>query len=210
MRIGDFVINDLKYYPQKKAAVIYTEGCNFRYGYCQNPQLVLPSLFPKQQKHTPEQVLEYLKTHRSSQQAVVVTGGEPTVHDDLPVFLKQIKQLGYSIKLDTNGSHPFMLEQIINESLVDYIAMDIKIPIEDGLYSRVIGISDVGEITENILVSVILLKSASTRLDVEFRTTCIPGVHNEGMITLIRKFLGQNSLYKTYEYRDNCTLSMFN
>jgi pyruvate formate lyase activating enzyme len=207
MKIGGFVKQSLMDYPGKVAAVVFTQGCNFRCGYCHNPQLVLPELFLSNPEFAPLNILSYLKERKNWLDGVVVTGGEPTIHKDLPMFLKEIKDMGYAVKLDTNGSNPFMLERIIKDKLADYIAMDIKIPLEGGLYAKIIGISDVNEITENILASVLVLKNS--KIDGEFRTTTIPGIHNEGMIELIKKYIGNDKRYKINEFRDGKTISSF-
>lgn len=207
MRIGGFVKQSLMDYPGKVAAVVFTQGCNFRCGYCHNPQLVLPELFLNNPEYIPLNIISYLKERKNWLDGVVVTGGEPTIHKDLPEFLKEIKALGYSVKLDTNGSNPYMLERIVKDKLADYIAMDIKIPLEDGMYAKIIGISDVNEITENILASVLVLKNA--QIDGEFRTTSIPGIHNEGMIELIKKYIGNDKRYKINAFRDGKTINSY-
>ena len=204
MKIGGFVKQSLIDYPGKVAAVVFTQGCNFRCGYCHNPQLVLPELFLNKPEYIPLNIISYLNERKSWLDGVVVTGGEPTIHKDLPEFLKEIKALGYSVKLDTNGSNPYMLQRIIKDKLADYIAMDIKIPLEDGLYAKIIGISDVTEITENILTSVLILKNAP--MDVEFRTTSIPGIHNEAMIELIKKYIGNDKRYVINTFREGKTI----
>ncbi|NJO88455.1 MAG: anaerobic ribonucleoside-triphosphate reductase activating protein [Chloroflexia bacterium] len=148
MRIGGFVKQSLIDYPGKIAAVVFTQGCNFRCGYCHNPQLVLPNLFIERFDLAPLNIISYLEQHRNWLDGVVVTGGEPTIHKDLPLFLKEIKKLGYAIKLDTNGTNPHLLEQIIKNKLADYIAMDIKIAPEKNLYGKIIGIQMTDDILE--------------------------------------------------------------
>jgi pyruvate formate lyase activating enzyme len=207
MKIGGFVKQSLIDYPGKIAAVVFTQGCNFRCGYCHNPQLVLPELFQQNQPISTDEVLEYLQERKNWLDGVVVTGGEPTIHNDLPEFLKTIKDLGFLVKLDTNGSNPFMLEQIVKNNLADYIAMDIKIPFEDGLYSKIIGIPNVDEITENILASVMILKN--TTIEGEFRTTSIPGIHNEVMIALIKNCIGSNKRYIINEFREGVIINSY-
>jgi pyruvate formate lyase activating enzyme len=207
MQIGGFVKQSFIDYPGKISAVVFTQGCNFRCGYCHNPQLVLPELFSNIQPISSEEILNYLKERKNWLDGVVITGGEPTIHNDLPEFLKDIKDLDYKIKLDTNGSNPYMLEQIIKKNLADYIAMDIKIPLIEGLYSKIIGIPDVEEITKNILASVIVLNK--TTIDVEFRTTYIPGIHNEEIIEQIKKYVGCDKRYKINEFREGDTVNSY-
>lgn len=206
MQVGGFVKQSLIDYPSYVAAVIFTQGCNFRCGYCHNPQLVLPELFAQNQTIATDEVLAYLEERRSWLDAVVVTGGEPTIHNDLPKFLKRIKAMGYRVKLDTNGSNPYMLEHIISERLVDCVAMDIKIAVEEALYTQIIGIKDTSTIIENVLASVFVLKAAT--IDVEFRTTRLPETHNDAMMHLIKKYIGNDKRYTINEFRDGNTVNV--
>lgn len=205
MKIGGFVKQSLIDYPGKISAVVFTQGCNFICGYCHNPQLVLPELFLKQPELVPLNIISYLEKHKNWLDGVVVTGGEPTIHKDLPLFLKEIKALGYSVKLDTNGSNPYMLEQIMKDKLVDYIAMDIKVLPENNSYAEIIGVKNVEEITENILASVIMLKNAA--IDGEFRTTFIPGIHDETMMQLIQLFVGNGKPFNINQFRKGGTIN---
>ncbi len=207
MKIGGFIRQSLIDYPGKIASVIFTQGCNFRCGYCHNPQLVLPELFESSLSYDPESILRYIKDHKDWLDGVVVTGGEPTIHNDLPEFLKEIKEQGFLIKLDTNGSNPFMLDNIVRKRLVDYIAMDIKMIPERDLYAEIIGIDNAHDMVENVLASVILLKNSP--VDIEFRTTCIPGVHNDIMIDLIRNFIGSDKRYIINEFREGKTVNFY-
>lgn len=161
--IGGFQKSSLIDYPEKISAVIFTQGCNFRCPYCHNPELISSrsETVPK----VPD-LLEFLKTRKGKLDGVVITGGEPTIHKDLPDFIKQIKDMGYCVKLDTNGTNPQMLENLIENNLIDYVAMDIKAPIEK--YERVV-CSKVN--TDNILKSIQILKKSE--IDYEFRTTVV-------------------------------------
>jgi pyruvate formate lyase activating enzyme len=114
-------------YPGKVAAVLFTQGCNFRCPFCHNGAL----LSKKGDTTLEEQeVFDFLKLRKGKLQGVVITGGEPTEHDDLPQFIRRIRELGFAIKLDTNGSHPEMIELLLQERLIDYFAMDIKAPLD--------------------------------------------------------------------------------
>jgi pyruvate formate lyase activating enzyme len=128
MKIGGLQKFSLLDYPGELSAIIFTQGCNFRCPYCHNPELVDPV------RYSPlldtEWVLRFLYKRHKKLSAVVVTGGEPTLQEDLIPFLKLIKAMRYKIKLDTNGSHPDVLQEIGNLGLVDYWAMDIKAPIK--------------------------------------------------------------------------------
>ena len=162
MKIGGLQKFSLLDYPGELSAIIFTQGCNFRCPYCHNPELVDPV------RYSPlldtEWVLRFLYKRHKKLSAVVVTGGEPTLQEDLIPFLKLIKAMRYKIKLDTNGSHPDVLQEIGNLGLVDYWAMDIKAPIK--LYKV---------ITRADLESGIIEKSMDiirqSGIDYEFRTT---------------------------------------
>lgn len=163
MLIGGLQKSSLIDYPEKISAIIFTQGCNFKCPYCHNPELISG----KQQTGIDEvQILNFLASRQGKLDGVVITGGEPTLHKDLPEFIKQIKILGFSVKLDTNGTNPEMLESLIHENLIDYVAMDIKAPIEK--YKEIV-CADVN--TDNILKSIDILKKSD--IDYEFRTTVI-------------------------------------
>jgi pyruvate formate lyase activating enzyme len=116
-------------YPESVSCIVYTIGCNMACGYCYNPTLSKPEQ-PIKTGFTEEMFLEFLDSRVGKIQAVVITGGEPTIHDDLPEFISKIKAKGFKVKLDTQGSRPDMVEKILNEKLVDYVAMDIKAPLD--------------------------------------------------------------------------------
>lgn len=150
-------------YPTKVAAIVFTQGCNFRCGYCHNPDLL------EQNKNTnflPENFISFLKTRQGKLDGVVITGGEPTLQSGLYDFIKQIKQLDFAVKLDTNGTNPKIIKKLLNETLVDYIAMDIKAPFEK--YSEITGIN---VNTNNIKTSIDLIIKSLT--EYEFRTTVL-------------------------------------
>ncbi|HEY4494749.1 MAG TPA: anaerobic ribonucleoside-triphosphate reductase activating protein [Candidatus Paceibacterota bacterium] len=162
MKIGGFEKSTIIDYPGKIACIVYTIGCNFRCPYCHNPELVDETA----REINVEEVMSFLKDRKNILDAVVITGGEPTMHDDLPIFIKKIKDIGYLVKLDTNGTRPAMVKKLIENKLVDYIAMDIKSPI--GKYSLTVG-RPVYE--EAIRYSIEML--ISSKIDYEFRTTVV-------------------------------------
>ena len=135
MRIGGFQKLTLVDFPGKVAAIVFVQGCNFRCGYCHNPELVLPQSF--QEPLLPEMVLDYLKNRRGKLEGIVITGGEPTLQKGLVDFIAQIKKMGFAVKLDTNGSHPEVLLSLFESNLIDYIAMDVKSSLAK--YSQVVG-----------------------------------------------------------------------
>lgn len=113
-------------YPEKIACIVFTQGCNFRCGYCHNPEL----FENKEPVLSVPAFFEFLNKRKGKLDGVVITGGEPTLHNkDLIEFIKKVKSLGFLVKLDTNGTHPDVLQELLNENLLDYIAMDIKAPL---------------------------------------------------------------------------------
>ncbi len=193
MRIGGFNKFSLIDYPGKTCAIIFTQGCNFRCPFCHNPELVLPEQFAEPIPFS--EIEDFLKKRKGLLDAVEITGGEPTVQKDLLDVVKQIRKLGYLIKVDTNGSNPEVVEKAINENLVDYFAMDVKAPLED--YSPVAGV----EVdTEKIRESIKLIMQYAH--DYEFRTTAIRRFHTkesfEKIAMLIkgaRRYYIQNAHY---------------
>lgn len=143
--------------------MVYTIGCNFRCPYCHNPELVDETVEVTLSEAT---ILDFLDTRRELLDGVVITGGEPTMHEELPVFMRRIKDKGFLVKLDTNGTNPKLLQRVIDEGLVDYIAMDIKSPLE--IYSQTVARPvDVESIRESIRILL------SSPVDHEFRTTVV-------------------------------------
>lgn len=169
MTFSGFIKTDLVNYPGLVAAAVFTGGCNFRCPYCHNPEFVVPGSDPAytDETYTEEEVLSYLTRRSAMLDALVVSGGEPTLHPDLPDFLRRVRPLGLKIKLDTNGSRPRVLGSLIEAGLVDYVAMDIKAPFEKyGLF----GFPDTRAIKESIGI---LEKSGMKH---EYRTTCPKGL----------------------------------
>ncbi|MCB5252678.1 MAG: anaerobic ribonucleoside-triphosphate reductase activating protein [Candidatus Cloacimonadaceae bacterium] len=167
MKIGGFQKFSLLDYPGELSAIVFTQGCNFRCPYCHNPELVLPELYGP--LLNTEKVLRFLYRRRKKLSAVVVTGGEPTLQEDLLPFLKILKAMRYKVKLDTNGASPDVLAQVIYSKAVDYIAMDIKAPLP--LYKKLTR-SKVKK--EDIVRSMELIRLSG--LAYEFRTTVAPEI----------------------------------
>jgi len=184
-------------YPGKIASIIFLAGCNFRCPYCQNPSLVngyneLPTI--------PESdVLEFLRGRRKWLDGVCITGGEPTLHKDLPSFIAEVKKEGLLVKLDTNGSNPWMLERLLKDGLLDYIAMDIKAPLQR--YPEVVRAKvDLNKIQK----SVDILRSSG--VEYEFRTTVVPGLLGEADITELTNWLKGPKKYYLQQFRNHVTL----
>ena len=178
MIIGGLQKTTLIDYPGKIACAIFVVGCNFRCPFCHNKDLVTAALF-KKSKNKPiaeKDFFDFLKKRKSILDGVCITGGEPAINPDLPEFIKKIKQLGYSVKLDTNGSNPEMLKRLISKNLVDYIAMDLKGSFDE--YEKFTGVK-VSKMS--ILRSMDIL--VQSKLPYEFRTTIVPGLHNKENLT---------------------------
>lgn len=164
MKIGGLQKLSLVDYPGKVAASVFTIGCNFRCGFCHNPELVLPEEYTDELSE--KEVLDFLTTRIGKLDGVAISGGEPTLHKDLPDFITKIKKMGYAVKLDSQGSNPDMLEKLFDESLIDFIAMDVKGPLEK--YSKIMS----WEIDPEIIKRSINLIMNSGR-GYEFRTTVV-------------------------------------
>lgn len=164
MIVGGIQKLSLVDYPGHTAAVIFTVGCNFRCGYCHDAELVLPERYPTAMSL--EEVFNFLEKRRGKLDAIVVCGGEPTIHDDLPEFMHSIKQLGFLVKLDSNGTRPEMLARIIKNKDVDFIAMDIKGPLwkYSAIVSRPVNLDAIKDSVRLIIDS---------GLKHEFRTTVV-------------------------------------
>lgn len=161
--IGGFQKSSLIDYPGQIAAIVFTQGCNFKCPYCHNPELLDKN---NTTKYSPFAILEFLKSRKGKIDGVVITGGEPTLQKNLPEFIRKIKAMGFLVKLDTNGSVPDILENLLKEKLLDYVAMDIKAPIEK--YSEVV-CAKVN--VENITKSIEVLRKYE--IEHEFRTTVV-------------------------------------
>ena len=173
-------------YPGHVACTVFTAGCNFRCPWCYSKELVLPELIAKQQEIPEQEVLGFLKEKQGLLEGAVICGGEPTLHLDLPEFCKKIKDLGFLVKLDTNGSNPKMLKDLIDQKLIDYVAMDIKLPKER--YAMLF--ANGGITADDIEESVKILKNSP--VDFEFRTTCAPTIHTPADFEIMAKWIGQD------------------
>ncbi|MBN2884587.1 anaerobic ribonucleoside-triphosphate reductase activating protein [Patescibacteria group bacterium] len=182
MIIGGLEKLTLLDFPDNLAAIVFTKGCNFRCHYCYNPMLVWPhrpealALDEKDIEKgyppvTEEDLFLFLQERLGKIDGVVITGGEPTLHADLPDFIRRIKKLGYLVKLDTNGTNPEMLTSLIKDKLIDYIAMDIK-----ASWDKYQSVVDVPVNLDNLQKSVKIIMSSA--LPYEFRSTLVPDFHN--------------------------------
>ena len=188
MKFGGLQKLTLLDYPDKVAATVFTVGCNFRCPFCHNLYLVAGDS-AKLETLTEDDILQFLKKRRNVLEGVCVTGGEPLIQIDIEDFLRKVREMGYKIKLDTNGAFPDRLARIIDQGLVDYVAMDVKNGKES--YAGTVGcIVDMQAIER----SVELLKSGV--VDYEFRTTVTATFHTEGSIESMAQWLkGAKRLY---------------
>jgi len=179
-------------YPDKVAAVLFTPGCNLRCPYCYNWRIVVDPKPPFLNEETALQILEERKKYVD---AVVITGGEPTIHKELPKFLKKLKERGFAVKLDTNGFNPQVLKECL--PYVDYVALDVKTSPEK--YNR-IGASDITALLQTIE----MLKGGS--VEYEFRTTVVPGLVEEKDVTVIGEMVKGAKNYAFQQFIPGDTL----
>lgn len=178
MIIGGLEKLTLLDYPDHLAAIVFTQGCNFRCHFCYNPMLVLSregadeKNIKKEKGFSqifPKDLFLFLESRRGRLDGVVITGGEPTLHADLPIFIAKIKSFGYDVKLDTNGTDPVMLKNLIKAKLIDYIAMDLKAPLDK--YELTTGVKvNCNNLTKSVKIIM------TSGLPYEFRTTVVPGL----------------------------------
>jgi len=197
MIIGALQKTSLIDYPGEISAVIFTRGCNFRCPYCHNPELVDKKRYTTALEIN--EVLTFLENRKGLLDGVVITGGEPTIHGYLPEFLLKIKQMGYLVKLDTNGTNPAMMRRVIDLNLVDYIAMDYKAPL--GKYAEVVR-SEVN--VHHIVDSMEVIKNSGIRY--EFRTTIVKELLTADDVQTIRHEIGSGEKYCIQEFNPTKTL----
>ncbi len=172
-------------YPEKIACTVFLAGCNFRCPWCYSSELVLPAKIVKQPKIEEKEFFDFLRSRQGQLDGVVICGGEPTINKDLPQFIQKIKNLGYSVKLDTNGSNPGMVKDLVDTKLLDYVAMDIKTTPGSPVYQDLM---TEGATIDKIKESVEFLKHGNVNW--EFRTTVVDTVHNKKDFLEIAKWIG--------------------
>jgi len=192
MKIGGYQKNSRTDFPSKNAIVVYTQGCDWRCPYCHSRSLVMPARF---QPAVPElEFFAILEAEREMCDAVVATGGEPTLQPDLASFLRRIKALGFATKLDTYGGRPGVIASLLDQHLVDYIAMDVKGPLAG--YSRFCGTAvDPGMIE----LSIELVRSAG--VPYEFRTTVVGGLHRPEDLRALAPLVSGTRRFALQSYR---------
>jgi pyruvate formate lyase activating enzyme len=203
MNVRGWVRTSLIDFPQHIATVLFTAGCNFRCPMCHNADLVLsPQAFPAVPQST---ILDHLERRRGKITGVVVTGGEPTLQPDLPAFLRTVRDMGYAIKLDTNGYRPGVLEDLLAAGLLDFVAMDVKG--SPATYAALAGKADLA--LDRIEASLALL--ASCDVPCELRTTVVPGLLTTEDLVDLASWLsgygpGPNATYTLQQFRGLRTL----
>lgn len=192
MKISGIQKTSLIDYPKKICTVIFTRGCNFFCGFCHNPELVDPKKYTEIIKEN--QIINFLKKRKKIINAVTITGGEPTIHKKLPDFIKKVKKLNFLVKLDTNGTNPKIINFLIKNNLIDYIAMDIKNSLN--FYKRTVNQNvDI----KNIKKTIDIIKK--NKIPYEFRTTVVPKIHNTKSIKEIGILLKNTNLFYIQNFR---------
>ena len=181
-------------FPGVVACTAFTVGCNFKCPFCHNATLVngKDGSFLSE-----DEVVDFLKSRVGILEGVVVTGGEPLLHHDIDGFLRKVKELGYSVKIDTNGTNPELLEKLVNEKLVDYVAMDIKN--SPGEYEPAVGkvkadLSAIGRSKDFLLRG---------KTNYEFRTTVVKGIHTKESIASLTEWISGAKRYFLQQYKES-------
>ena len=185
-------------FPENVACILFLKGCNFRCPYCHNSELIDYKI--DDNYILKEEVFDFLKKRQGILDGVVISGGEPTVNKDLPKLIKEIRDLGFKIKLDTNGTNPQMLKELLEDGLIDYVAMDIKNV--QTKYLETAGLSEKNvQILENVQKSIDILKKS--KVDHEFRTTIMKNYHNIEDLEEINKLIGKDEKYFIQNFEDS-------
>jgi pyruvate formate lyase activating enzyme len=199
MKIGGLQEVSLCDFPGLVSTVVFTQGCNFSCPYCHNGALIPLKPATGVDLIQEDDVFRFLKQRRDKIDGVVISGGEPTLQSDLAAFAKKVKSIGLKVKLDTNGSDPSVLQELLSSKLLDFVAMDLKAPFH--LYERIAGTA----IPERkLLQSVTLI--ASSGLAHEFRTTVVEALLNSDDLRVIQAVVPAGSPYRLQECRYEHTL----
>ena len=181
-------------YPEKTACTVFTYGCNLRCPFCHNAALVTDAM---QEPVNEDDFFDFLEKRKGLLDGVCITGGEPLLQKDISDFIKKIKDKGFLVKLDTNGFFPEKLKELIDEGIIDYVAMDIKNSLEK--YPETCGVSNIN--IEKVKESVEILKSG--KVDFEFRTTVLQEYHTQSDFESIGKWLSGNYKYYIQCFKDS-------
>ncbi len=194
MKITSFNKLTLLDYPEHIACLIFTQGCNLNCPFCQNSSLIP---FEGEERVDEIIVLDYLEKRKNVLEGLCISGGEPLMQKGLESFITKVKALGYKVKLDTNGTNPNELKNLLDKNLLDYVAMDIKNSFNN--YGKTCGIIKMN--TDNIKESINLL--INSNIDYEFRTTMVKELHNLEDIKQICQYIGKQSKYFLQNYVDS-------
>lgn len=198
MRIGGYLPFSLCDYPGLTAAVVFTQGCNFRCPFCHNAALLGPAC---DGAYSAEDILHRLERRRGLLQGVVVSGGEPTLQADLLEFCAAVQAMGFNVKLDTNGSRPLVLHSLLEAGVVDYVAMDLKAPAHK--YDALAGVAvDV----EALRASIAIL--SASKVSHHFRTTWVTGLLEDADLTHILRMIPEGASHVTQACRPENALAM--
>lgn len=199
MKIAQLLPTTLIEYPGKVSALIYTVGCNFRCPFCHNSELVLPERMKTLRLIPENDILYFLRERQGFLDALAITGGEPTLQPDLEKFLRKVKDLGFLVKLDSNGSNPTILENVLRQGLADYVAMDVKAP-----WPKYEFITGVKLDLKKLKASIEVIKELAP--DYEFRTTVAPSLTKGDLHEIAHEVNGAKHYYlqefQTYEDKD--------
>lgn len=192
MKILGFNKTTLLDYPGRVACTIFLGGCNFRCPFCHNKDIVLAS--DSINAYSQDEIFAFLKKRKGILTGVCITGGEPTINDDLPDFIADIKKLGYKVKLDTNGSNPAMLASLVDSGLIDDCAMDIKNAPEK--YDTTVSFSALPNIKKSVDFLVSQPCANGNSFSYEFRTTLVKELHGEtDLLSICEWIKGANAYY---------------
>ncbi len=207
MKIAFIQKQSLIEYPGKISAIIFLAGCNLRCQFCYVPHLVLPEEIKKIKPISKKEVFSFLKERKGFLEAVAISGGEPTLNEDLPDFIKEIKKIGYLVELETNGTNFEMVKKLVEEKLIDYIAMDIKHKLEFEKWYEITGRVLTKELFENIKKTIHFVLEG--KIDYQFRTTLIKEFHQKEDIIEICKTISGAKLYylQNFEATETGTIS---
>lgn len=193
MKIGGFQKNSFIDYPGKISCILFTRGCNFRCPYCHNPELVLGP-FHNTPLIDPQGIFDFLEDRKGLLEGVVISGGEPTLQEDLALVCQRFKEMDYAVKLDTNGSRPQVVKKLLDDGILDFVAMDIKT--DPGRYGR---LTPETFKEDDLLESIHLIMASGTPY--EFRTTCVKPFVDVDVLETIGKMIKGAERYALQTFR---------